>query len=133
MSAALVLSSGPWVGVDPAVARQSLVRAFGIHSVTTMAGVPGTHTRWEFAISAPGEPPFSVYETAGQIGTDGTPDQCARALAALRPGLPMGSDRLIAITPDARRYVELPAGVTAEQVRDGWQDVDDTTFEGFEE
>lgn len=133
MSAALVFSAGPWVGVEPAVARQSLAHAFGARSVEAMAGVPGTDTRWEFAVSPKGESPFSVYETAGQIGTDGTPEQCARVLAALRQGLPIGPDRLIAITPDASRFVELPAGVTAQQVLDGWQDVDDTTFEGFEE
>lgn len=54
---------------------------------------------------------------------DGLPDQNERVAAALRAVIPADAPRIVAIDPDRNAFVDLPAGVTAEQISAGWRDV----------
>lgn len=68
--------------------------------------------------------PFTIARFRnGSVSSDGTPEQNAVVAALVRSLLPSSFPRVVAIEPDGGVYVDLDAGITADEVASGWRDI----------
>lgn len=110
--------------LDPPATLRALVDLFGQNSVAAPRYEETPYSEISVDIDPPGEPGFSVRLGQGRsaVGIDGMLDQNVRVIAALRAVIPAGTARIVALDPDRGVFVDLPAGVTADQISSGWQD-----------
>jgi hypothetical protein len=108
----------------PAIAR-GLLRIYPRDAVSEVITSPPPLPQSSVQVDPQDESSFSVRLDAdgSGCGIDGVPLQNARVAAALRAEMPREATRIVAIDTRAGAFAELPWGVSAEQIDEGWRPV----------